>query len=43
MKVPPGTPRHRWEDIIKMDLKEVTMVGCELKTFVKMVMNPWVP
>ena len=25
-KRPPGRPRHRWEDNIKMDLKEV---GCE--------------
>jgi hypothetical protein len=23
---PPGRPRHRWEDIIKMDFQEV---GCE--------------
>ena len=24
-KIPPGRPRHRWEDNIKMDLQEV---GC---------------
>jgi hypothetical protein len=30
MEVALGAPRHRWEDNIKMDLKEITMVGCEL-------------
>jgi hypothetical protein len=28
-KRPPGRPRHRWEDNIKMDLQEVTCGGME--------------
>jgi hypothetical protein len=39
-------PRHRWEDNIKMDLKEM---GCEgmdrdrWRALVNVVMNIWVP
>jgi hypothetical protein len=29
-KIPPGRPKYRWEDNIKMDLKEVGVVGLEL-------------
>ena len=52
-KRPLGTPRHRWEDNIEMDLKEV---GCALgvwivfaedrdqrQAYVRMVMNLWDP
>ena len=28
-KKPPGRPRHRWEDNIKMDLHEVGCVGMD--------------
>ena len=50
---PLGRPRHRWEDNIKMDLREV---GCDpgewidlaedrdqWRAYVRAVMNPWVP
>ena len=52
-KRPLGRPRHRWEDNIKMDLKEV---GCDpgewidladdrdqRRAYVRAVMNLWVP
>jgi hypothetical protein len=26
----PGTPRRKWEDNIKMDLKEIRVEGCAL-------------
>ena len=52
-KRPFGRPRHRWEDNIKMDLKEVEcgdMDWIDLtqnrdgwQAFVNVVMNPWVP
>ena len=52
-KKPIGRPRHRWEDNIKIDLKEVGCGGMywiELaqdrdrwQAFVIMLMNLWVP
>jgi hypothetical protein len=52
-KRPLGRPRHRWEDIIKMDLKEVGMEGMNWIALaqdrysrwavVNAVMNVWVP
>ena len=51
-KRPLGRPRHRWEDNIKMDLREVGRDGdwMELaqdrdrwRALVNMVMNFWVP
>jgi hypothetical protein len=52
-KRPLGKPRHRWEDIIKMDLQEVgcgVMDWIELaqgreswRALVSVVMNLWVP
>ena len=52
-KRPLGRPRRRWEDNIKMDLREV---GCDLRdwialaedrdewrAYVRAVMNLWVP
>jgi hypothetical protein len=52
-KIPSERPRHRWEDNIKMDLREV---GCgdmdwihlaqdrdQWRTLVNTVMNIWVP
>jgi hypothetical protein len=29
-KRPLGRPRHRWEDYIKMDLREIGFLGCGL-------------
>jgi hypothetical protein len=29
-KRPPGRPRRRWEDIIKLDLREIRIDGGEL-------------
>jgi hypothetical protein len=29
-KKPLGRPRHRWEDNIKMDLREMRIDGCDL-------------
>jgi hypothetical protein len=29
-KRPPGRPRHRWEDGIRMDLREIGLGGCGL-------------
>ena len=52
-KRPLGRPRHRWEDIIKMDLQEVACVdmdGIEMaqdrdrwQSLVNAVVNHWVP
>ena len=52
-KRPLGRPRHRWEDNIKMDLKEVgcgdmdwielTQVRDGWQAFVNAVMNPQAP
>jgi hypothetical protein len=52
-KRPLGRPRHRWEDNIRMDLREIGIDGAnwiELaqdrlwwQAFVNMVMNLWVP
>ena len=52
-KRPLGRPRHRWEDNIKMDLRDV---GCDPRdwivlaedrdqwwAYVRTVMNLWVP
>jgi hypothetical protein len=48
-----GRPRHRWEDNIKMDLREIGIVGVnwiqlgqdrvQWWACVNMVMNLWVP
>jgi hypothetical protein len=52
-KGPLGRPRHRWEDNIKRDLKEIGIDGAnwiwlaqhrvQWWAFVNMVMNFWVP
>jgi hypothetical protein len=51
-KIPLGSPRHRWEDNIKMDLREVEKNGVnwirlaqgrvKWQAFVNMAMNLWV-
>jgi hypothetical protein len=51
-KVPFGRPRHRWEDIIKMDFQDVECGGMDWielaedrdrwLAFVNAVMNIWV-
>jgi hypothetical protein len=51
-KRPLGRPRHRWEDNIKMDLREIRIVVAnwiqvsqdrvQWRTFVNTVMNLWV-
>jgi hypothetical protein len=48
-----GRPKHRWEDNIKMDLREIGWGGIDWidllqdtdqqRALVKMVMNRWVP
>jgi hypothetical protein len=52
-KRPLGRPRHRWEDNIKMDLREKGINGVtwihlvqdrvQCQAFVNTVMNLWVP
>jgi hypothetical protein len=52
-KRPPGRPRNRWEDNIKMDLREIGIDGAnwirlaqdrvQWRAFVNMVMNLRVP
>jgi hypothetical protein len=52
-KRPLGRPRHRWEDNIKMDLREIGINGVnwiqlaqdrvQWRAFVKTVVNLWVP
>jgi hypothetical protein len=52
-KRPLGRPRHRWEDNIKMDLREIGIDGAnwiqlaqdrfQWQAFVNTVMNLWVP
>jgi hypothetical protein len=52
-KRPLGRPRRRWEDNIKMDLREIGIDGAnwirlargrvQWRAFVNMVMNLWVP
>jgi hypothetical protein len=42
-KRPLGSPRHRWEDNIKMDLGEIGIDGVQWQAFVNMVMNLRVP
>jgi hypothetical protein len=52
-KRPLGRPRHRWEDNIKMDLREIGINGAnwiqlaqdriQWQAFVNTVMNLWVP
>ena len=52
-KRPLGRPRRRWEDNIKMDLKEVGCGGVDWiglaqdrdrwGVLVNVIMNPWVP
>jgi hypothetical protein len=52
-KRPVGRPRHRWEDNIKIDLRDIVMDGAnciwlaedrvQWQAFVNMVMNLWVP
>jgi hypothetical protein len=52
-KGPLGRPRCRWEDNIKLDLREIGMDGAswiqlaqdraQWHTFVSMLMNLWVP
>jgi hypothetical protein len=52
-KRPLGRPRHRWEDNIKMDLREIGISGMnwvqlaqdrvQWQAFVSTVMNLWVP
>jgi hypothetical protein len=50
-KRPPGRPRHRWEDNIKMDLQEVGLGGMEWidlaedrdRALLNVVMNLQVP
>jgi hypothetical protein len=53
VKRPLGKPRRRWEDNIKMDLREIGIDGTnwiqlaqnrvKWRAFVKTVMNLWVP
>jgi hypothetical protein len=53
IKGPLGRPRHRWEDNIKMDLREIGIDGKNLnqlaqdqvqwQPFISMVMKLWVP
>jgi hypothetical protein len=50
---PLGRPRHRWEDNIKLDLREIGIDGANWirlaqdrvwwRAFVNTVMNLWVP
>jgi hypothetical protein len=52
-KRPLVRPRHRWEDSIKLDLREIGINGAnwiqlaqdrvQWQAFVNMVMNLWVP
>jgi hypothetical protein len=52
-KRPVGRPRHRWEDNIKLDLREtgINVINwiwlaqdrVQWQAFVNMVMNLWVP
>jgi hypothetical protein len=47
-KRPLGRPVHRWEDNVKMDLREIMINGVnwiqvQWWAFVNMVMNLWVP
>jgi hypothetical protein len=52
-KRPLGRPRCRWEDNIKLDLREIRIEGAnwiqlaqdkvQWRAFVSMVMNLWVP
>jgi hypothetical protein len=52
-KRPLGRPRHRWEDNIKIDLREIGIAGAnwirpaqhrvQWRAFLRMVMNPRVP
>jgi hypothetical protein len=52
-KRPLGRPRHRWEDNIKMDLREIGIDGVKSiwlaqdivwwRALVNVVMNLWVP
>jgi hypothetical protein len=52
-KIPLGKPRCRWEDNIKMDLREIGIDGVnwiqlaqdrvQWQAFMNMVMNLWVP
>jgi hypothetical protein len=44
-KRPLGRPRHRWEDNIKMDFREIGINGENWvqQAFVNMVMNHWFP
>jgi hypothetical protein len=52
-KRPLGRPRYRWEDNIKMDLREIGIDGVNWIqlaqdrvwwwAFVRMIMNRWVP
>jgi hypothetical protein len=52
-KRPLGRPRHRWEDNIKLDLREIVIDGenwiqlaqdwVQWRTFVNTVMDLWVP
>jgi hypothetical protein len=49
----PGRPTHRWEDNIKLDLREIEVSGVnwiqlaqdrvQWQAFVNTVMNLWVP
>jgi hypothetical protein len=51
-KRPLGRPRHRWEDVIKMGLREIILVGVDWiqmahdrdwwRAVVRAVMNLWV-
>jgi hypothetical protein len=52
-KRPPGRPRHRWVNNIKMDLREIGWDGMvwidpaqdrdQWRALVNTVVNPWVP